>query len=188
MARRIRRFGLFVGTHFVSGILTFFAMYGVANVGFAFQVILFEVIPYYSWVLSALLIYSWGLTLLVLPIQAGVQIWSLLRIQPTPLLIVYYFQFEPSRELPHQFLDPVRSRIGLATVIVMLIGGIVAWPIYSFYGAFLLIARFGPLLLTLEFIILFIQGLAVGVSAIFVAYFVLASFGVFVLQWRRRGR
>ncbi len=163
-------------------------MYGVANVGFALQVILFEVSPQYAWILIGLLCYSWVLTLLILPIQAGVQIWSLLRLESTPLLITYYFQYDATRNLPHRFLDPVQSRIGLTTVLILLIGGLVAWPIFSFYGTFLLVVRFGPLLLTLDFVVLFIQGLAVGASAIFVTYFVLASLGVLILQWRRRGR
>jgi len=163
-------------------------MYGVANFGIVFQVILIDVLPPYAWLLVFLLFYSRVLTLLVLPIQAGVQIWSLIRLEPTPLLISYYFQYDAITNLPHRFLDPVQSRIGLITVLILIIGGLVAWPIYSFYGAFLLIARFGPLLLSLEFVILFIQGLVVGTSALFVAYFVLASLGILLLQWRRRGR
>ena len=163
-------------------------MYGVANVGLALQVMLFEISPHYAWILIGLLYYSWLLTLLVLPIQASLQIWSLLHLRPTPLLISYYFQHDTTTNLPHRFLDPVQSRIGLISVIILLIGGIVAWPIFSFYGAFLLIALFGFLLFTLDFIILFIQGLAVGVSAVFVAYFILASLGILILQWRRRGR
>ncbi len=175
---RVRQIGSFLLTHFCSGILTFLAMYGVANVGLGFSPNL----------LAVMFVYSWGLTLLLLPIQAGIQIWSLLRVQPTPILLFYYFQYDAATNLPHRFLDPVRSRIGLITVILLLIGGLVAWPIYSVYGIFLLIARFGPLLFTIEFIVLFIQGLVVGVSAIFVAYFLFASFSILILQWRRRGR
>jgi hypothetical protein len=153
-------------------------MYGVANIGLVFPVTPFEI----------LLLYSWVLTLFILPIQAGIQIWSLLRFEPTPFLIVYYFQYNTTTNLPHRFLDPVESRIGLITIILLLIGGIVAWPIYSFYGAFLLLVRFGPLLFTLEFVILFIQGLAVGVAALFVTYFILASLAILILQWRRKRR
>ncbi|MFX0168702.1 MAG: hypothetical protein ACFE89_05000 [Candidatus Hodarchaeota archaeon] len=178
MAERIRRILQGLATHVVTGLLTFLAMYGVANIGLVFPVGIFE------W----LLLYSWVLTLLVLPIQAGVQIWSLLQRQSTPLLLTYYFQYDATHNLPHRFLDPVQSRIGLATVLILLIGGLIAWPIYAVYGAFLLIAQYGPLLLSLEFIILFIQGLAVGTAAIFVAYFLLASFAILILQWRRRAR
>jgi hypothetical protein len=153
-------------------------MYGVANIGLVFPVTPFEI----------LLLYSWVLTLFILPIQAGIQIWSLLRFEPTPFLIVYYFQYNTTTNLPHRFLDPVESRIGLITIILLLIGGIVAWPIYSFYGAFLLLVRFGPLLFTLEFVILFIQGLAVGVAALFVTYFIFASLAILILQWHRKRR
>lgn len=151
-------------------------MYGVANIGLVFPVAVLEI----------MLLYAWMLTLLILPIQAGIQIWSILRLRPTPLLLLYYFQHDETRDLPHRVLDPVRSRIGLITVIILLIGGIVAWPIFSIYGAFFLIVQFGPLLFTLEFIILFLQGLAVGASALFVVYFLLASFAILILQWRRR--
>ncbi len=176
MAKQFRRIGWFLATHLFTGILTFLAMYGVANIGLVFPVTPFEM----------LLLYSWVLTLFILPIQAGIQIWSLIRFEPTPFLIIYYFQYDTTTNLPHRFLDPVESRIGLITIILLLIGGIVAWPIYSFYGAFLLFVRFGPLLFTIEFVILFIQGLAVGVAAIFVSYFILASLAILFLQWRRR--
>ena len=178
MAKQFRRIGWFLATHLFTGLLTFLAMYGVANIGLVFPVTPFEI----------LLLYSWVLTLFILPIQAGIQFWSLLRFEPTPFLIVYYFQYNTTTNLPHRFLDPVESRIGLITIILLLIGGIVAWPIYSFYGAFLLLVRFGPLLFTLEFVILFIQGLAVGVAALFVTYFILASLAILILQWHRKRR
>ena len=178
MAKQFRRIGWFLATHLFTGLLTFLAMYGVANIGLVFPVTPFEI----------LLLYSWVLTLFILPIQAGIQIWSLLRFEPTPFLLVYYFQYDTTTNLPHRFLDPVESRIGLITIILLLIGGIVAWPIYSFYGAFLLLVRFGPLLFTFEFVILFIQGLAVGVAALFVTYFILASLAILILQWRRKRR
>jgi len=178
LVARIRRIGEGFLSHVFTGLLTFLAMYGVANIGLVFPVGVVE------W----MLLYSWGITLLVLPIQAGVQIWSLLQRQATPLLLIYYFQYDTTTNLPHRFLDPVQSRIGLATVVILLIGGLIAWPVYVFYGAFLLIAQYGPLLFTLDFVILFIQGLAVGTAAIFVAYFLLASFAIIVLQWRRKGR
>ena len=178
VAKQIRRIGWFLVTHLFTGMLTILAMYGVANIGLVFPVTPFEII----------LLYSWVLTLFILPIQAGIQVWSLLRIAPTPFLLVYYFQYDTRTNLPHRFLDPVESRIGLITIILLLIGGIVAWPIYSFYGAFLLLVRFGPLLFTLEFVILFIRGLAVGVAALFVAYFILASLAILILQWRRKSR
>lgn len=178
MAGRIRRIGQGLLSHVITGLLTFLAMYGVANIGLVLPVGVFE------W----LLLYSWCITLLVLPIQAGVQIWSLLQRQYTPLLLIYYFQYDATTNLPHRFLDPVQSRIGLATVVILLIGGLVAWPIYAFYGAFLLVVQYGPLLFSLEFIVLFIQGLAVGTAAVFVAYFLLASFAIILLQWHRKGR
>lgn len=178
VAKQFRRIGWFLATHLFTGLLTFLAMYGVANIGLVFPVTPFEI----------LLLYSWVLTLFILPIQAGIQIWSLLRFEPTPFLIIYYFQYDTTTNLPHRFLDPVESRIGLITIILLLIGGIVAWPIYSLYGAFLLLVRFGPLLFTLEFVILFIQGLAVGVAALFVTYFILASLAILILQWRRKRR
>jgi len=176
VAKQFRRIGWFLATHLFTGFLTFLAMYGVANIGLVLPVTPFEM----------LLLYSWILTLFILPIQAGIQIWSLLRFEPTPFLLVYYFQYDTTTNLPHRFLDPVESRIGLITIILLLIGGIVAWPIYSFYGAFLLLVRFGPLLFTLEFVILFIQGLAVGVAALFATYFILASLAILILQWRRK--
>ncbi|MFW9986935.1 MAG: hypothetical protein ACFFDJ_10280 [Candidatus Odinarchaeota archaeon] len=178
MARSLRGGILFVATHLVTGILTFLAMYGVANLYLVFPVTFLDVV----------LLYAWVLTLIILPIQAGIQIWSLLQLTSTPLLLTYYFQYDSTSTLPHRFLDPVQSRIGLITVILLLIGGLVAWPIYSVYGGFLLIARFGIQLFTPEFLILFIQGLSVGASVIFVMYFLLASFSILVLQWRRRRR
>jgi hypothetical protein len=151
-------------------------MYGVGNVWLVFPASLTDI----------MMLYSWVLTVLVLPIQAGVQVWSAIRLEPTPFLIFYYFQHDATHNLPHRFLDPVRSRIGLVTVITLLIGGLVAWPVYAVYGGWLLLARFGLGLFSLENIILFVQAMAFGVSALFVAYFALASLAILLLQWRRR--
>jgi hypothetical protein len=166
----------------VTGVLTFLAMYGVANVAMVFPVGIVEVALY------AMMLYSWALTLTILPIQAGVQLWSALRLSTTPFLLTYYFQYDAAHMLPHRFLDPVRSRIGLATVIVLLLGGLVAWPVYAIYGGLLLVARFGPRLLTLDALVQFIRGLAVGVAVLFVLYFVLASLAIVIVQWRRSFR
>lgn len=151
-------------------------MYGVGNVWLVFPASLTDVI----------MLYFWGLTVLVLPIQAGVQVWCGLRLESTPFLIFYYFRHDAAHNLPHGFLDPVRSRIGLATVVILLIGGIVAWPVYALYGGWLLIARFGFRLFSLENIILFVQAMGIGVSALFVAYLAIASLAILLLQWRRR--
>jgi hypothetical protein len=153
-------------------------MYGVANVGLVFPVGIVEF----------MLLYSWGLTLIVLPIQAGVQLWSALHLSPTPILLSYYFQHDATRTLPHRFLDPVRSRIGLGTVVILLLGGLIAWPVYTILGGFLLVARFGPRLFTLDALLQFVRGLAVGVSVLFVLYFVLASLAIVIVQWRRSFR
>jgi hypothetical protein len=170
-----------VGSHLAAGVLTFLAMYGVdavANVGLLFRVGLVELI----------LIYSWLVTLILLPIQTGIQLWSLAHLAPTPLLLTYYFQYDATRTLPHRFLDPVRSRIGLGTVIILLMGGLVAWPVYAFLGGLWLFARFGPRLFTLDALLQFIQGLPIGVSALFVLYFVLASLAIVIVQSRRSFR
>ncbi len=176
LVETLRRAGSFLVSHLVTGALTVLAMYGVGNVGLVFP----------ASITDAMMLYSWVLTVIVLPIQAGVQVWSAIRLEPTPFLIFYYFQHDAANNLPHRFLDPVRSRIGLATVVILLIGGIVAWPVYSLYGGWLLIARFGLRLFSLENIILFVQAMGIGVSALFVAYLALASLAILLLQWRRR--
>jgi len=168
----------FLGSHVASLLLTGLAMYGVANIYLVFPVTFIDV----------MMLYAWILTLLILPIQTGVQVWSALSLKPTPLLLIYYFQHDASRNLPHQFLDPVYSRIGLATVVLLLLGGVVAWPSYAVYGALLLVVRtaMGFHLFGLEFLALFVRAMAVGVSALFVGYFAIASFAILLLQWRSR--
>jgi hypothetical protein len=174
----LRRAGAFLGSHLASGLLTVLAMYGAANVALVFPV----------GIIDFMLLYAWVLTLILLPIQAGVQLWSALHLSPTPILLTYYFQYDATRTLPHRFLDPVRSRIGLGTVIILLLGGLVAWPVYTILGGFLLVAHFGPRLFTLDALLQFIRGLAVGVAALFVLYFVLASLAIVIVQWRRSFR
>ena len=174
----LRRIGAFLGSHLISGVLTALAMYGVANVGLVFPISL----------LGVMMLYSWVLTLLVLPVQAGVQGWSILRMAPTPVLLIYYFQHDETSNLPHRFLDPVRSRIGLVTVLLLLLGGLVAWPVYAVYGALLLVVRFGLQLFAIDVLVQFVQAMAFGVSTVFVAYFLFASLAIILVQWRRSFR
>jgi len=162
----------------VANLDTVLAMYGVANVGFVFPLGLIELV----------LLYSWVLTLILLPVQAGVQLWTAAHLTATPILLTYYFQYDATRTLPHRFLDPVRSRIGLGTVVILLLGGLVAWPVYAVFGGLLLVVRFGPRLFTLDALLQLVRGLAVGVSALFVLYFVLASLAIVIVQSRRSFR
>ncbi|MFX1561845.1 MAG: hypothetical protein ACFFDP_00870 [Promethearchaeota archaeon] len=178
MQSALRRFAVFLGSHILSGVLTILAMYGVANVGLVFPASFIDI----------MFIYSWILTLLILPIQAGVQFWSAIRLEPTPFLLLYYFQHDDTSTLPHHFLDPVRSRTGLFTVFILLLGGLIAWPIYSIYGALLLIARVGLQIFALDFLVQLVHAMAIGVSAVFVAYFLLASIAIIIVQWRRSFR
>ncbi len=179
LSPRVHRVIDFLASHIFCGLLDVLAMYGVANVWLVFPIVS---------IWDVVMLYSWTLTLLILPIQAGVQIWSGVRLRSTPVLLFYYFQYDTTHNLPHHFLDPVRSRIGLVTVIILLLGALVAWPAYAVYGGFLLVGRFGFRLLDPVLYVEIVQAMAVGVSAIFVAYFALASASIIIVQWRRSFR
>ena len=100
----------------------------------------------------------------LIAIQLGVAIHELIRLKPAPVLLIYYFLFDPDKDLPHEALDPTKSGIGLASLILLLSGGYIAWPVFTLYGLLTMYeiygAQFSP---TPEFIRMYVEQIAFAI-------------------------
>ena len=119
----------FVITHSLSIALIAASFYAI-SISYNF------VIPPNS-ILDWYFVYGIIVTLPLISIQFGIQLYSLFNREATPILLVYYFQHDADAPLPHPVLDPIKSKIGLMSLVLLLIGGLIAWPIYFLYGIYL---------------------------------------------------
>ncbi len=73
-------------------------------------------------------------TLLLLSLQLGVQVVQLLRLKRPAVLITYYFSFSDEQTIPIPLLDPVKSKVAVLAVLLVISGGPVFYPIFTIYG------------------------------------------------------
>lgn len=80
-------------------------------------------------------------TSVLLSIQLGVQVSELLKKKLPILLISYYFNFEDHESIPEPILDPIKSKLAVAIILLIISGGIVLYPIFAVVGMLLLWVR-----------------------------------------------
>ncbi|NHJ13109.1 MAG: hypothetical protein EAX95_05495 [Candidatus Thorarchaeota archaeon] len=112
--------------------INFFVMVGIVE---SFQIFENEMPPIDMIVLCYLLIHS----TLLLSVQLSVQIQELVRMRMPTVLITYYFKFDDDETIPIPLLDPVKSKLGVLILLLVISGGILIYPIFAIYG-FLLVS------------------------------------------------
>jgi len=81
-------------------------------------------------VLSYMIVHAFTL----LTIQLGIQCLEIIRLRKPTLLIGYYFQFSDEEIIPVKLLDPTKSRLAVITLILVVTGGPVIYPVFAVYG------------------------------------------------------
>lgn len=77
-------------------------------------------------------------TFALLTIQLAIQILEIIKVRMPTVLVTYYFQFSDQEAIPLQILDPIKSRLGVITLLLVVSGGIAFYPIFAVFG-FLLV-------------------------------------------------
>jgi len=136
-----------------------------------------------------ILLYGSAICLLLLPIQTGLQLDALIRFDSPPFLLSYYFQYDVDKKLPHDVLEPVKSRLGVLVLILLLAGGYVAWPFFTVYGFILIYMKFVQYeLYRPENIVILVDKLSKLFPSLLIALFLFIVFSVFAIQRRARSR
>ena len=86
-------------------------------------------------------------TSILLSIQLGIQVLEIIKKKFPTLLIAFYFNISDEESIPNPLLDPIKSRIGVIVIILILSGGIILYPIFAIYGMLLLLVRLPNILL-----------------------------------------
>ncbi|MGY5872104.1 MAG: hypothetical protein RTV72_07675 [Candidatus Thorarchaeota archaeon] len=73
-------------------------------------------------------------TCILLSIQLGVQVLELIKMRPPTILITYYFEFSDQETIPVPLLDPIKSKLAVVIILLIISGGIVLYPIFAVYG------------------------------------------------------
>lgn len=75
-----------------------------------------------------------GHTILLFSIQIGIQILELVRIKRPTLLMSFYFRFDDNEAIPLPLLDPTQSKLAVITLLLVITGGPILYPIFAIYG------------------------------------------------------
>ena len=86
---------------------------------------------------NLVLVYMGCLSLILLPIQLGLGVYTFSHGQDPPFLLLVYFQYD-QKALPSNLLDPTKSNLGVVVLILLLAGGFIALPVFFSYGSWLI--------------------------------------------------
>ncbi|MHA1917371.1 MAG: hypothetical protein ACTSUV_03545 [Candidatus Ranarchaeia archaeon] len=83
--------------------------------------------------INFLRVYGGILCSILLPIQLGLGVNAFLKRENPIFLLTVYFTHD-QKELPSELLDPTKSNIGVLILVLLLIGGYIAIPVYLIFG------------------------------------------------------
>lgn len=86
-------------------------------------------------------------TSILLSFQIGIQISEIIKKKLPTILVAYYFNIGDEVTIPDPILDPIKSKIAVLVILLILSGGIVIYPIFAVYGLMLLLVRLPIILL-----------------------------------------
>jgi len=80
-------------------------------------------------------------TIILLSIQIGIQILEITRKQLPSLLVLYYFRFSDQETIPEKILDPIKSKVAVVIILLVISGGVIIYPFFAILGFLTLVAR-----------------------------------------------
>ncbi|MFW9886573.1 MAG: hypothetical protein ACFFER_00210 [Candidatus Thorarchaeota archaeon] len=132
--------------HIVLLIINFLVFVGLVE---SYQILAIELPLLTALVLGYMVIH----TTVLLSVQLGIQVLELIGIRMPTLLISYYFLFDDDEAIPLPLLDPVKSRLGVITLLLVISGGPVFYPIFAASGLLFVLAILAQSPLTLPVLI-----------------------------------
>ena len=167
----------FLVSHALTYLLAYFTLYAI---------ILF--LPYVlppQRLLYIPVLYAIVILIPLISIQVGVALDELLRLKPAPILLIYYFLYDPDEDLPNPALDPIKSKIGLVTLGLLLAGGYIAWPVFFAYGLITTYDIFGKsFTLSPEFIRGYLEQVAFAIPPFLGILLLVLILSVFTIERR----
>ncbi|MFX1561400.1 MAG: hypothetical protein ACFFBL_12490 [Promethearchaeota archaeon] len=73
-------------------------------------------------------------TFILLTIQQGIQILEFIKMKLPTILILYYFDIGDEETIVVPLFDPIKSRLAVIIVLLVLTGGPILYPIFAIYG------------------------------------------------------
>jgi hypothetical protein len=132
--------------HIILFIVNFLVFVGLVE---SYQILALELPIFTALVLGYMAIH----TTMLLSVQLGIQVLELIRIRMPTFLITYYFLFDDDEAIPMPLLDPVKSRLGVLTLLLVISGGPVFFPIFAASGLLFVLAILAQSPLTLPVLI-----------------------------------
>ncbi|TFF93417.1 hypothetical protein EU546_06230 [Candidatus Thorarchaeota archaeon] len=123
-------------------------------------------------------------TFILLSLQLAIQVLELIRMRMPTVLVTYYFQFSDQEAIPLWLLDPIRSRLGVLVLILIITGGIAFYPIFAVYGLLLVWGHLTTIALHPQEIVRYFGIFLNWAPPLFLVVFVVVILSVLAIEFR----
>ncbi len=145
---------------------------------------LFSLDPPLPWLNAMILGFMLAHTLLLLSFQLAIQILQIIRMRFPTFLITYYFQFGDDEAIPLWLLDPIRSRLGVLVLLLIITGGIAFYPIFAVYGLLLVWGHLTTIALNPQEIVRYFAIFLDWTPPLFLLVFLIVFLSVLAIEFR----
>lgn len=163
-------FLLFVNFCVMVGIIESLDLYGLS--------------PPLPWLNAMILGFMLAHTLLLLSLQVAIQILEIIRMRFPTFLLTYYFQFSDEEAIPLWLLDPIRSRLGVLVLLLIITGGIAFYPIFAVYGLLLVWGHLTTIALNPQEIVRYFVIFLDWTPPLFLAVLLIVFLSVLAIEFR----
>jgi hypothetical protein len=123
-------------------------------------------------------------TLVLLSLQLAIQILEIIRLRMPTVLATYYFQFSDQETIPLWILDPIKSRLGVVVLLLIITGGVAFYPIFAVYGFLLVWGHLAIIALHPQEIVRYFGIFLNWTPPLFLAVFLIALLSVVAIELR----
>ena len=125
-------------------------------------------------------------TSILLSIQLGFQVFEIVKIRYPTVLIAYYFNISDEDSISIPLLDPIKSKIAVLIILLIISGGIVLYPIYAVTGMLLLLFRLPNILLNPETIINYFENFLNLVPPLLLIAVAIIVLSIIMIEFKRQ--
>ncbi len=125
-------------------------------------------------------------TSILLSIQLGIQILEIIKKRFPTFLITYYFEFSDQVAIPVPLLDPIKSKLAVVIILLILSGGIILYPIFAIFGMLLLWVRLPIIVLHPSTIITYFNLFLNLVPPLLLIAVAIIVFSIVMIEFKRK--
>jgi hypothetical protein len=125
-------------------------------------------------------------TIILLSIQIGVQILEITKKKLPTLLIIYYFRFDDQETIPDKILDPIKSKLAVIVVLLIISGGVVIYPIFAIVGFMVILVRIPVIILNPPMLVTFFDIFINLIPPLLLLFGLIVILSILMIEFKRQ--